>query len=102
MLRIQLDINGRRIESIGVHNTQEQRVECDDQDVGSIEVLYDVYDLTDVDDTVAGEDPITSLWFDRSKGASALTARVMEQIGIDPLDGNTDSTQQLVTQEGSE
>lgn len=89
MLTIDLAINDRRLTTIGVHNTQETRVQTDDDDVSWIEVKYDVYDLRGYRAHVGTLDDyqqITSVWHDRSDGAAALTSRVMEEVPPDRLD----------------
>lgn len=86
MLRIALDINGRDIGEIGVHNTMETRVQTDENDVSWIEVKYDVYDLRGYSmhgGSIDEYPKITSLWHDRSDGAAALTAAVMDELDED-------------------
>lgn len=89
MLRIRLDINGRKIGTIGVHNEEETRVQTDDDDVSWIETRYGIYDLRGFDMHGGSLDDypkITTIWHDRSDGAAALTARVMEEVDEDRLD----------------
>lgn len=80
MLRIRLDINGRVIGTIAVHNQQEYN------DQG--EVLYHVHDVSDalVGDDISEYPQLLTLWHDRTDGASALTARVMDEIDESTLD----------------
>lgn len=89
MLTIDLKINDRPLTTIGVHNTQETRVQTDDDDVSWIEVKYDVYDLRGFrmhGGEISDYPLITSVWHDRSDGAAALTSRVMEEVPSDRLD----------------
>lgn len=73
MLRIRLDINGRDIGCIGVHNKEEY----DDEG----RVKYGVYDLRDDEWYYITDAPkITTVWHDRKEGAFSLTARVMEEV----------------------
>jgi len=88
VLSIELDINGRTIGSIGVHNTQEKRVQTDDEGIDTVEVKYNVYDVSYLhEEKKLPEHPrITSVWHDISDGAAALTARVMEEVDEEYLD----------------
>ena len=90
MFFIQFDINGRKIGEIGVHNTQETRVQTDDDEFSWIEVRYNVYNLTgkernEIQMGDESDDLITSIWHDRSDGAAALTSRVMDEVPEDTL-----------------
>lgn len=72
MLRIQLDINGREIGTIGVLNTQEYD--------GAM-VRYEIYDMRgDHGDRITDYPQIGEVWHNRADGADGLTARVMEEI----------------------
>lgn len=90
MLYIELSINDRKVGSIGVHNEQETRVQTDEDDVSWIEVRYGIYDLRGFrgDDEGSLDDyrKIDTIWHDRSDGAAALTARVMDEVDEDRLD----------------
>lgn len=81
MFRIRLDINGRDIGCIGVHNKQEY------DDYGRVK--YGVYDLRGHKmhgGSITDYPEITTLYFDPFEGAAALTARVFEEVDEDRLD----------------
>lgn len=80
MLRITLDINGRKIGTIGVWNTQEY-----DGD----QVRYQVHDLRGHrmhGGEITDYPKITDIWHDRSDGATGLTEKVMAHVTAEHLD----------------
>lgn len=86
MLTIELSINERPIGTIGVWNTQDERVPEDGP--GRTEIRYQVHDLRgckyrggEIDDYPL----IAEIWHDSSDGAAALSARVMAEVPEDRL-----------------
>lgn len=83
MMRIRLDINGRDIGEIGVHNSQV---------FDGYEVRYDIYDMSIDEDVrhLTDYPKLGEVWHYRSHGAASLTEKVFEEIGEEPLDDPRD------------
>jgi len=79
MFYITFDINDREIGKIGVHNTQRERVQTND-DYSYIETKYNVYDMRPEGETLDDFPKLTSIWHDRANGAMALAARVTDEL----------------------
>lgn len=79
MLRIRLDINGREIGEIGVWNRGETNEDG--------QLRYSVYDLRGFEGDHIREAPhICDVWHHYEKGATSLTAKVMDEVDEDRLD----------------
>lgn len=81
MMRITLDVNGRTIGEIGVHNSGIQ-----DADGLSRYVVYDLteYGMGD-DESVESYEDIGDVWHDRDDGAATLASLVMNEVDEDVL-----------------
>ena len=81
MLRLSVDINGRKIGEIGVWNTQEVRLAEDEE---TIEVRYQIHDMrVGTEEYVHDYPQIGEVWYDRDAGAAKLTQIVMNEVGDD-------------------
>lgn len=73
MLRLTLDVNGRKIAQVGIHRTKR---ETDD----SGRVQYDVYDLRDEPASFDDAPMLTSVQHDPDDGAIELTRIVVDEL----------------------
>lgn len=83
MLRVTLDVNGKKIGCIGIWNTQEQRLTEDDA-----LIRYQIHDLGDYDGgggDIAEYPLIGEVWHSRSDGAVALVELVMGEIDSEDI-----------------